>query len=384
MKTKKRNYVCFLFINGPHHVYHLIEPALTFSSKVHGFETLLISGNPINTKIIRNAHKMHSKAKFKLIDIALPLRYSLMKNYKNKVYPPIYTRIDKILRELENSVAIISTSHDLPNYLIKRKINGPMLFYLYHGTGTRAYGFEKNLSLFDHILIPGSYHKKRFLKEKICNDKKLTIVGQPKFDWIAKNYNYTNQLFDNDNPTFYYNPHWELGLSSYFKWQRFILDFFMVNKQWNLIFAPHPLVKHMSSREKYNIDLDKYNSQSIIVDHESEKLVDGTYNILSDVYIGDVSSMVTEFLNLKRRPCIFINAHEINWEEQESYHIWNYGEVVDDNRTFTLAVKNSLKKNRFQEKQKKYLQDFIHREKKTSSTLCTDHIIKELNFVNEL
>ena len=49
---------------------------------------------------------------FKLIDIPVPFRYKF-KNYKNKLYPPVYTRIKKIVNILKEASAIISTSHEI-------------------------------------------------------------------------------------------------------------------------------------------------------------------------------------------------------------------------------------------------------------------------------
>ncbi len=56
MPIEKKS-VCFLFINGPHHVYHLIEPALSFASTKKDYKSVFISGNPVNTSIIINSHR---------------------------------------------------------------------------------------------------------------------------------------------------------------------------------------------------------------------------------------------------------------------------------------------------------------------------------------
>ena len=77
--SKNYNIVYFLFINGPHHVYHLIEPALRFASNNHEYHTVFVSGNPRNTLIINNAHQSNPNAEFTLLDIPLPL---LSKNFR--------------------------------------------------------------------------------------------------------------------------------------------------------------------------------------------------------------------------------------------------------------------------------------------------------------
>ena len=56
--SKNNKTVLFLFINGPHHVYHLILPALRFSALKNEIETIFKSGNPLNTKIINYTKKI--------------------------------------------------------------------------------------------------------------------------------------------------------------------------------------------------------------------------------------------------------------------------------------------------------------------------------------
>ena len=159
-----------------------------------------------------------------------------------------------------------------------------------------------------------------------------------------------------------------------------VLDFFRKHKEYNLIFAPHPLVKHHSKRKNYKINNQDDGSENIIIDLDSPKLNDGTYNALSDVYIGDVSSMVTEWINFKPRPCIFINAHNTSWEGNENYDMWRYGIVTDDPNNFKKVIKGSLSNNPYNKKQIEHQQKFIHQSDSSSSELCANYILKELEF----
>ena len=372
--------VFFLFINGPHHVYHLIEPALKFASANHPYKSVFVSGNPINTKIIKDSQRLHSSARFTLIDIPLPLRYRLIKSYKAKLYPPVHTRFNKIVSKLKDTVAIVSTSHELPKYIDDNKIKRPKLFYLYHGTGTREYGFDNKLDGFDYILAPGPYHRDRLINDNVCDEKKIRMVGQPKFEWIENNHLSKTNLFNNDNPVFYFNPHWDMQLSSYLGWRDVVLDFFRKHTEYNLVFAPHPLVKHLSKIKNYNTENKNDSSENIIIDLESTKLNDGTYNALSDVYIGDVSSMVTEWINFKPRPCIFINAQDISWEEDKNYDMWQYGTVIDDPNNLKKVIQDSLSNNPYGKKQIEHQERFIHQLDSSSSELCSNYIFEELEF----
>ncbi|GIS53588.1 hypothetical protein Ct9H90mP29_06300 [bacterium] len=94
--SKQNKTVLFLFINGPHHVYHLILPALRFSALKNEMETIFISGNPLNTKIINDTKKITGINNFTLIDIPLPLRYRI-KNYKIGYIPQYIHELKKSL-----------------------------------------------------------------------------------------------------------------------------------------------------------------------------------------------------------------------------------------------------------------------------------------------
>ena len=371
--SSKRKSVVFLFINGPHHVYHLITPALRFVEINNSYEIKIISGNPWNTKIIDQASNEMGVSNFKLIDIPLPFRYRI-KNYKSKLYPPVYSRIKSVIKDLSNASAIISTSHELPAYLSEHRINGPILFYLYHGTGTRSYGFESKLNGYDHIFIPGNYHMNRLLDESSISKEKMILAGMPKLDWLARKLEIKKSLFKNNNPTFYYNPHWDMKFSSYLKWKKHILNFFSEKQDLNLIFSPHPLVKHMSKREGYTIENGKEIPDNIIIDYSSDYCMDGTYNSVSDVYIGDVSSMITEFIMHKPRPCLFINAHDIDWVGNEDYHFWEMGNVVNDVNNFPKHIFQSLELKHHEEKQLKMKNDFVYRSSMDSSMICAKSI----------
>ena len=79
-----------------------------------------------------------------------------------------------------------------------------------------------------------------------------------------------------------------------------------------MIFSPHPLVGHLSKKRGYEINEKDIAEDNILVDMGSNQCLDGTYTCIADIYIGDISSMVTEWVLQEPRPCIFINAHNVN------------------------------------------------------------------------
>jgi hypothetical protein len=53
-----------------------------------------------------------------------------------------------------------------------------------------------------------------------------------------------------------------------------------------------------------------------------------SYLEAADLYLGDVSSQVSEFV-CRPRPCLFLNAHRVAWQGNPDYRFWSLGPVVD-------------------------------------------------------
>jgi CDP-glycerol glycerophosphotransferase (TagB/SpsB family) len=53
-----------------------------------------------------------------------------------------------------------------------------------------------------------------------------------------------------------------------------------------------------------------------------------TYTNAADIYLGDVSSQIYEFLKTPR-PCIFLNTHHVDHRGDPNYAHWQAGQVID-------------------------------------------------------
>jgi hypothetical protein len=127
-------------------------------------------------------------------------------------------------------------------------------------------------------------------------------------------------------------------MSSWFDHGADILEFFYQNAdRYNLIFAPHVMLfykkVHISpeyrvTRTRPDIDPKYYDAPNIRIDVDSARLFDMSYTLSADVYIGDVSSQVYEFLH-RSRACFFIDTHSGNVPgAPPEYDFWNNGPVV--------------------------------------------------------
>jgi hypothetical protein len=142
-------------------------------------------------------------------------------------------------------------------------------------------------------------------------------------------------LFCNENHTFFYNPHWDNSddLSSWFYAGLDILEFFISNPQFNLIFAPHINLDKFCS---INLDDKFYSAENIIIDLDSDKLINGSYFPYINTYIGDVSSQFFEVASYNDISAIFIN---FSARENVHFSYWDSGDVVYDLLTFKKKIK---------------------------------------------
>ncbi len=212
----------------------------------------------------------------------------------------------------------------------------PRLIFFPHGAGDRSIGFSPEIRLFDYVLLPGEKTRDRMLAAGVVRLDNHRIVGYPKFEAYANRP--PAKLFDNDKPTVLYNPHFDPLLSSWFRFGKQILDYFANQNDYNLIFAPHVMlfqrkilasVEHRLLRFRQRLDSRYDRLDHIHIDTGSPRSIDMTYTNAADIYLGDVSSQIYEFIQTPR-PAIFLNSHGAEWQGNANYEHWTFGPVLDD------------------------------------------------------
>ncbi len=215
-------------------------------------------------------------------------------------------------------------------------VTRPVFIYTSHGAGDRSISVHPSIGQFDLLLLSGEKMRRRLVELGVAVDEKIQLVGYPKFDLYAERLNHPARLFNNDKPVVLYNPHFDPLLSSWFSMGRQVLDFFTGHTEYNLVFAPHLMLfkrKLHASVEHRHLRLtgtlaDRYQSApNILIDTSSSRLTDMTYTGAADIYLGDVSSQIYEFL-LRPRPCIFLNSHNAAWQGNDNYLHWKNGPVL--------------------------------------------------------
>ena len=203
------------------------------------------------------------------------------------------------------------------------------LVYTHHGAGDRSATFNEKLRDFDLVFASGEAQKRRLLGERLVAPDRCAVVGYPKFE-LAGALSSGPPVFPESRPTVLYNPHFARGESSWQRFGRAVLETFRRQDRYNLIFAPHTRLYQRALRHGAR-PLGRYRAcPHIHIDTGSDASIDMTYSNAADIYLGDVSSQIYEFLR-KPRPCVFLDAHGVaRWRDNPSYRYWRAGEVVRD------------------------------------------------------
>ena len=213
------------------------------------------------------------------------------------------------------------------------------LVHFFHGAGDRALASDKRLSVFDLIVMPGEKDVKRYLDQGI-DPSKLRVGGYVKLDYLRIASPVPGRLFDNGAPTVVYNPHFDTRTSSLGIAPE-VIELFRGQDRYNLIFAPH--IRSMEAMS--DADRERFLSLAvpgrIIIDLGSPSLFDMRYTQAADIYLGDVSSQLYEFLS-RPRPAVFLNNHAVDWASNPRYAGWHLGEVAPSPSTVIAAIDRAL------------------------------------------
>jgi CDP-glycerol glycerophosphotransferase (TagB/SpsB family) len=248
-------------------------------------------------------------------------------------------------KALFNAAMIVSTERTcLTLKRHWRRRAGPKFAYIPHGSGDRNVAVHPALKDFDLCLVSGQKVVDQLVEAEVTTAAKCRVIGYAKFDILRGRE--PEKFFDNDRPTFLYNPHFDPFMSSWFDHGPAILQYFYDRPdQYNLIFAPHVMLfvkaVHISleykiTRRRPNVDPKFKAAPNIRIDTESERLFDMSYTLSADAYIGDVSSQIYEFL-IRPRPCFFVDVHSggsggvsvaTESSETPAYDFWRNGPVV--------------------------------------------------------
>lgn len=219
----------------------------------------------------------------------------------------------------------VATPERTSLFLKRIGVRRPRLIWTRHGAGDREVGFSADIHEFDFVLMAGRRIERRLLEQGLIRAGDYAVGIYAKFDWLQAD-TPAPPLFDNARPTVLYNPHFRPGLSS---WPRFgmqVLEQFAASQRYNLIFAPHVRLFDPPRPADYAPFRRFEGLPHLRIDLGSERSIDMSYTRAADLYLGDVSSQVSEFV-FRPRPCLFLNAHGVAWQGDANYGFWQLGPV---------------------------------------------------------
>ena len=199
-----------------------------------------------------------------------------------------------------------------------RRVPGfaPRLVLIKHGAGDREGSYNRKHRLFDLILVNGDKHRDGLIARGLVSPDRCIVTGNAKLELLRP----SPPIFADGKPLALYNPHFDPALSTWHRYGPATLDTMARIPEWNFIVAPH--VKTRGGPDAPPA------APNLVIDRGSARSIDMSYTQAADVYIGDVSSQVYEFI-VRPRPCIFLNLAGIAWEDDPTYAHWRLGQVIE-------------------------------------------------------
>ena len=317
--------IAFLALDDLHHIHHIVPIAFTLSYQQPYQCVIYLQAHCL--PLVNKLGKLYPGHNCK-IEVLAPSLFRKIVNCCRQTICSSSHLIHYHIARILQSDAIVTPDINL-NWLVKQKKqqqqSSPKFILTFHGCGDRERSFQTIIN-YDLLLIAGEKRLRRLSKAGYLEHTPFAVTGCSKFDIIPADIR--PQLFANNKTVVLYNPHFDLKISSWQFWGLEILKYFYQHPSYNLIFAPHCNLFHRGLSSK-KIPLQYYAAENMVIDLGSEKSVDMTYTQAADIYLGDVSSQVYEFIRLPR-PCVFLNPQRIEWQNNPSYANWHFGTVIDD------------------------------------------------------
>jgi CDP-glycerol glycerophosphotransferase (TagB/SpsB family) len=355
--NQKKYRVGFLALNPPSHLYHLAPIAFELS-KMQNISVILYYSTNESLSLLEIISDCYPGNKCQFVYLQTSLLHRLLRLFKKRPHPRVRNVIAHNRSVLLNHHALVMTDKHMLEF---KSSDGPKYICAYHGAGDRQTAFASRYNDFDLLLIAGRAKWERMQHTGIVDETKGKVVGYPKFDPPLSS-SVPERFFSDNKPVVIYAPHFNTNETSWYSWGLEVLEYFYRNQEFNLIFAPHVM---LFSKCNHNLP-DKYlKAENMLIDVDSIRLSDMSYTKTADIYLGDVSSQVYEFIGYKTRPCLFLNPHNVSWQGKDNFRMWQTGNVVDQIEDLDLAVRTASDRfSTYQAIQEKIVED-------TFSTLST-------------
>ncbi|WP_342628714.1 sensor domain-containing protein [Nguyenibacter vanlangensis] len=348
--------IVFPFIAQPHQTLHALPIALEIARRHPDFAVHVACLTPEHEAYIRHLAGFYPESQLIFDRLALPgsLRRRLARRG-----PSVLSKLAALLWNTNyfNNFQAIVVPERTSLHLRHMGVRRPRLIWTRHGAGDRAIGFARDVRHFDFILMAGQKLERRLLMQEALRPGRYVTGVYAKFDMVRLLHRDAAPLFGNGRPTILYNPHFNTRLSSWHKFGLQVLDYFARQDRYNLVFAPHYRLFDAHRGKGAEIVRRFSGIPHMLIDPGSPKSIDMTYTMAADLYLGDVSSQVAEFL-LRPRPCLFLDAHETDWQGNPDYRFWSLGRVSHGTATLETDLEQAFRTHAdFLERQESYIYD---------------------------
>ncbi|MGK6325229.1 hypothetical protein ACMGDM_19360 [Sphingomonas sp. DT-51] len=194
-----------------------------------------------------------------------------------------------------------------------------------HGVGSMSARDDPRRMAAHRTLVPSEKERATYIARGMAADR---IVATGYVKAAFRHRTAARSLFADDRPTVLYAPHWQPHRSSWPAWGRRVVELLAEQAEWNVILAPHQRLFERAP-EVRGVLARVAGLRHVHCDLDSFSMVDGSYTSAADIYLGDTSSQLMEFL-MRPRPAVFLDPDARSWRDDPSYAMWRAGEVVTD------------------------------------------------------
>lgn len=327
----------------PHQVPHVVPFAFALSALRSDWEVHILCSTEEEAAFTADIAELYPNHNCQIKQLSVPLSARIIDPLVQKV--AFYRKVAvqkanvKLFATFDALLVPEMTSLSLRNNPLTAHVK---LIFTGHGAGdgyNQKIGmYDPRIELFDLVLFPG----RRLVDELVALGRlKKTpygVVGYPKLELSKQK---TGQkLFNNDRPTVLYNPTQNRKATSWHHFGTDVLDYFQASDEFNLIFAPHVLLFKRPWSRGSGLPRRYCSTDTMLVDTGSRASVDMSYIHAADIYLGDLSSQVYEFI-ANPRPCVFLDPFGRDYQNNSAFRSWSFGPVVRDIKDLGSALRDA-------------------------------------------
>lgn len=225
--------------------------------------------------------------------------------------PPKMPMLLRLARHIWNVPVVVcaeQTSLWLPRLLPMRA----QFVFTVHGAGPLNYNGDGRLRHASRLFVPSDYLTRDHVAHGIRREN-IVVTGYAKSAFRPSVV--AADIFAVARPVLLYTPHWQRYRSSWWEWGRPIVDMLAAQDRYNVILAPHQRL--FEQDEEALAYLNGFaHLPHVHIDSGSFAMVDGSYTQMADLYLGDSSSQIIEYL-ARPRPCVILDTPDMDWKPDD-------------------------------------------------------------------